>query len=231
MSLISAKLRNSARNQECTFNIPGYPKYSIDRDGNVFGPRGRIKQRLDRKGYLRVQIYDETGRCRSALVHRLVAVTFIPNPDGLPQVNHIDEDKANPRVSNLEWCDRSHNIRHSRAVSGSIVDPEGNLHRFDCIEDIVAAHSLDQGNIVNVLLGKTPHHKGWRRASSAAIGVRFAGRVRGETTFGIVSADGIVVTGCNINEIAKAHGLCRIGLGRLIAGRLKSHRGWRLWDL
>jgi len=47
------------------------------------------------------------------LAHRLIAMTFIPNPDNLPVINHIDEIKGNNLPANLEWCTQSHNFRHS----------------------------------------------------------------------------------------------------------------------
>lgn len=49
------------------------------------------------------------GKTKSIRIHRLVAETFIPNPDNLPEVNHKDENKVNNSVSNLEWCDRQYN--------------------------------------------------------------------------------------------------------------------------
>ena len=67
-----------------------------------------------RKGYYYVMLWDsneQKATCRR--VNRLVAQAFIPNPDNLPEVNHIDGNKANNHVSNLEWCTRSHNVKHS----------------------------------------------------------------------------------------------------------------------
>ncbi len=63
------------------------------------------------KGYLSVQLRDETKR-KHHQVHRLVAAAFIPNPDGLPEVNHKNEDKTDNRVENLEWCTRKYNTNY-----------------------------------------------------------------------------------------------------------------------
>ena len=64
------------------------------------------------KGYWRVGI-QINNRQKHFAVHRLVALAFIPNPNNLPQINHIDGNKNNNCVSNLEWCDNGHNIRHA----------------------------------------------------------------------------------------------------------------------
>ena len=54
-----------------------------------------------------------TGKPKNCRVNRLVAQHFLPNPDNLPEVNHIDGNKENNHVSNLEWTDRSRNVKHS----------------------------------------------------------------------------------------------------------------------
>jgi hypothetical protein len=67
------------------------------------------------KGYLKVAL-SRPGNSRGMFVHRLVAMAFLPNPLGLPQVNHIDCDRANSHVSNLEWVTASQNNKHAFAV-------------------------------------------------------------------------------------------------------------------
>jgi hypothetical protein len=67
---------------------------------------------LNRDGYPQVRI-GPAGAQRTVCVHRLVALTFISNPRGVRFVNHIDGDKTNNRVSNLEWVTRKENAQHS----------------------------------------------------------------------------------------------------------------------
>lgn len=62
----------------------------------------------DKDGYLRVRLSKE-GKKRGWFVHRLVALAFVPNPDGKEFVNHIDEDRTNNHASNLEWVDTEEN--------------------------------------------------------------------------------------------------------------------------
>ena len=74
--------------------------------------KGRVlKQHDNGKGYLTVG-FQVNGKQVTKRVHRLVAQTFIPNPDGSPQVNHMDCDRRNNNIDNLEWCDNSYNVQY-----------------------------------------------------------------------------------------------------------------------
>lgn len=88
--------------------------YCISKNGNVYSyyTNKILKQRNNKKGYPSVHL-TINGKGISKVVHRLVAKTFIPNPYNLPQVNHIDGNKENNSVENLEWCTNEYNMRHS----------------------------------------------------------------------------------------------------------------------
>lgn len=98
--------------------IPSYSNlYTIDEHGNVWSNRKRkfITQRISNCGYKIVQLWRE-GKCKSITVHRLMALTFLPNPNQLPCVNHKDENKLNNNVENLEWCTYQYNINYGGCI-------------------------------------------------------------------------------------------------------------------
>lgn len=88
--------------------INGFNDYSINRKGEVFSNISNkfLKPRKDSCGYLMVQLNG-----KNKLVHRLVAETFLVKIDGLNYINHIDENKENNNVRNLEWCTNSYNVK------------------------------------------------------------------------------------------------------------------------
>lgn len=105
--------------------IPGYsPNYEVNSIGQVrvvnYNNSGRpriLKQRLNKEGYCRVGIADESGVRKGCFAHRLVALAFIPNPDNLPVVNHKDENPRNNCVDNLEWCTVKYNCNYGTGIA------------------------------------------------------------------------------------------------------------------
>lgn len=77
--------------------------------GIIHKPERILKLQTDHKGYARVSL----GKRKTLAVHRLVAKSFIPNPQNKPQVNHIDGNKQNNCVENLEWCTNQENQIHA----------------------------------------------------------------------------------------------------------------------
>ena len=99
-------------------DIPGYEGlYQVSNIGNVRSLNYNRRKgcihvlKLGYSPYANISLCKD-GKPKHYLVHRLVAEAFIPNPNNYKEVNHIDEDKTNNKVENLEWCDRSHNINH-----------------------------------------------------------------------------------------------------------------------
>ena len=100
--------------------VSDFPQYEVSNTGLVRkGAKIKIC-RANSHGYPTVVLY-ENGKRKNIPVHRLVALAFIANPYNLPQVNHIDENKENNNVANLEWCDAKYNNNYSNA-SGRAFD-------------------------------------------------------------------------------------------------------------
>lgn len=100
-----------------SLDFMGYPDYQVSNMGRVKsfernGTKGGIlKQGKNKYGYLLV-VLCKNGVTKTFAVHQLVALTFLKNPNNLPQINHKDENKENNHVDNLEWVTPKENVNY-----------------------------------------------------------------------------------------------------------------------
>ena len=116
-------------------DIPEYEGlYQVSNLGNVrslnYNRTGEIKllKQGNVNGYKVVILYKD-GKKKNYLVHRLVAIAFLPNPNNLPIINHKDENPSNNNVNNLEWCTQAYNTNYGegikRRVQSRLLSGEG----------------------------------------------------------------------------------------------------------
>lgn len=126
--------------------VPSYPLYKVSNKGRVIRkgmPNARFKKHkedtllrnsISPEGYLRCGVRDSSGKFFTVYVHRLVAEAFIGNIPNKYTVNHIDCDKTNNNVSNLEIVSYSDNIIHA-FNNGLMVRPKGSAHPHSKLDE------------------------------------------------------------------------------------------------
>ena len=94
--------------------IKGFENYLINEQGVIYSrfTNKEVVCQKDKNGYVRTRLVNKDGR-KSVFVHRLLAINFIDNPLNKPCVNHIDCNKSNNKLSNLEWCTMKENVKHA----------------------------------------------------------------------------------------------------------------------
>ena len=116
-----------------------YPYDVCNRDNKVRSVRtGQlVSVNDDGRGYLKVKLH-KNGEQRNFSIHRLVATAFIPNPDNLPEVDHIDRNRYNNNVENLRWVSKQQNIENRDSAEC------GRKLRVKCVETGVIYESLSE---------------------------------------------------------------------------------------
>ena len=134
--------------------------YRISNEGNILSLlTGKVLSPYNNKGYLMVRLY-KNNKSSSLYVHRLVAQSFVANPNGYIEINHIDENNRNNHHSNLEWCSRVYNCNH-----GSRNNKIGMASSMNKLTPVMQLSK--EGTIINTFnsineageyLGKNPSH-------------------------------------------------------------------------
>lgn len=159
-------------------DIKGYEGlYAVNENGEVKALGRKVKHgnhyytrkeqlmalTINEKGYLRVRL-SKNGEAKTYRVHRIVAETFIPNPNNYKEVNRIDENKANNNYKNLEWCSREYNIEHSiksgrfKIRKVSQYDLNGNfIKTYKSVSEAERETSIPKSHICKSILGRYGH--------------------------------------------------------------------------
>ena len=123
--------------------------YAATEDGQIYSYRSKkfLKPKVRKDGYLEITLCKE-GKKKSCLVHRLIAETFLPNPEGKPQISHLDETRSNNAVSNLAWADAKTNCNmpeHKKRKSESLMNNTSSK-KVLCVETNTVYESMSEAS-------------------------------------------------------------------------------------
>lgn len=141
----------------------GFRHYWVTWDGRVFSDitATYLVGNMSFDGYLRVLLKRDSGGYITIGVHRLVAMAYIPNPYSKPEVNHIDGNKLNNRVDNLEWVDGWENVEHAlkNGLRKSVLNDQTiheicrRLERGDMVKSICEELGVAKHNVLGIKSG------------------------------------------------------------------------------
>lgn len=140
--------------------------YWVTRNGSVITTNWRnagkvrfVLPAIDKKGYSRVGLM-VSGRLCTFKVHRLVATAYLPNPHNKPQVNHIDGNKSNNSIENLQWVTGSENMKH--AIRSGLVKMCSPVNKVPKKGELNGCHKLTEKDVIKIRMEYQPRKVGRR---------------------------------------------------------------------
>lgn len=223
--------------------VDGFKNYEVSSAGGVrrITPKRDLKQSENKYGYSSVSLYRKEDMYKKGfLVHRLVACAFLDNNENKPTVNHLNGNKKDNRVENLEWATNQEQTDHAIAIGlfASKRTPEPffakNVLDGTCImfpTQVIASRALGilQGRISSILLHKIRKYRGW---TFAYIGESFPNtdikiKTCAKNKKAILVTKGDFTQGFDsIAEAGDVLGLNRDKIRRVLRGERKTYHGY-----
>ena len=156
---------DNAMNKEVFRNIKGYPNYQISNMGRIWNAKTQryLKPSKKSNGYYQINLVAINGKRKKEYLHRLLALTFIDNPNNYPEIDHIDRNRENNELSNLRWVSKTMNQRNkSDNVKVAQYDKDNNLiASYNSIAEAVEAVNGTVSGIYSYFAGKANYYKGF----------------------------------------------------------------------
>ena len=153
--------------------LPDYPQYYISNLGRLWSSKhkkfrlqeidGKKNEDGNRIGYNFANVVNKDGIRKNVKIHKLVSFYFIPNPNNLKTVNHLDQIKRNNEVSNLEWATLKDNITYTSGYKIFAKDIEtGNVMDFNSISEAVRILNVSKFHVKRCLSGEKENYKNYQ---------------------------------------------------------------------
>ena len=153
-------------------NVRSLDRITSNQNGSKINRAGKPKAKtIDNLGYYHVRL-SKDSKTNTFRIHRLVAEAFIENPNGYKEINHIDQNKLNNDVSNLEWCTHKENVNHGDEIErGAIkqrksfrqLDMDGNLIKvWNGFKKMQRETGFERKSVYECCIGKRESYKGYR---------------------------------------------------------------------
>lgn len=204
-------------------NIDGYDgKYQVSNKGRIKSFHGKTKIRKPAiSGRYYMVTLSNNGVVKVFNIHRLVAITFLPNPNNYPVVNHKDHNPLNNDVRNLEWCTQQYNSEHGNAKHYRFIK-NGEVVNVYNLTQFCKKNNLNIGGLWAVAVGRKKQYLGFESADT-----NYIRKKNWRRTFLLKSPEGKLYSTQSIPAMKNIDKNINLrGLSKVVQDKRKSHKGW-----